>query len=591
MSLAVKVLKPNQLIAYFLISVLLATVAGTSFSIFYGLYDGTWRILSGWGEGFIIKQSSARTIYSSRVPLALAISLSMLPNVEAKGVILTPVMANGQPITVRAEHLTSASKSEHQTTGYEALIGIRASKRLNIQEGDLLIIGSFSKEEVYAVPVAGVYETGDKRDFEVLVPWDLGTAIANVPNGLASIIEVKGIEESDLLRLVEEEYTLTIDYQGADGRIVIFDALNASVLASQVKGDGTIDFKLPFGKYRVVYEKGYLTLNVGELLLRNDTRISVKPKSLKPSYSLLVEANEELNPTLKLENGSLLEGSYENGRWSFEAPPGLHTLCLGEDSYLIPLFRDAVFSYSEGIERYHVSISLSWADGREAKDYLIVVIDASERIVWSSRILEGDASIFLEKGDYRLEVFKPPYFISKKISVSGDRKISLKLPTFSNLKRASIRFYKKLEAKHPSDISNMALTSLTGMTFEMFSALIATLVALSAFAMFSLQQLQIAATADNLLVLVQLGGDFKIILKLIGSLTLAISLSSSLIASYLAVMLSNFITSSSIVLFGYELTVKHGPVAVFLSLLGFISWIEFQYLLLGVVRVGKLGQV
>ncbi len=578
--MAAKILRPKALFGFVLAMLISLTTANLAFTYVYGFTTSLNHSLSGLGGGIVILQQGAKSIHTSRVPLSLAKSLRMLPGVEAHAVTLTPITLAGKPIVFRgvetfndyAHKIIQGSLPTEE--GSWTLLGEKAYRRLDLEMGDTVVVGSPSAPNIVTLRIAGVYRLGDLRDYEALVPYHIGVELAGIPDGLASAIQVDGIERGELESLVKDLYMLEIEHDAGEGRIVVLNSLNTPVASFAMKHPGSEVLQLPFGHYTMVYHESYLTANLTNILLTENQTLTLRSPD-KDIFKLKVVAPETQPPTLQLENSSLIQGKWIGNVWFFEAPRGLHTIKLSEASYPVALIGDTTFNpQAVEEEATRVEICVQWQDGADVTDYLISIRETDGVLVASIREFTSSVTLNLPEGKYEAEVSKPPYLAKVEFRIPEQKSVMVSLPRISNPSRITPRFFQQLKAVSPTDASATTLTSLIGLTTASLTSLMTTLTVLSIIAVFTVQKGLHTSAQDNLRVLWALGAGKREILRMIWFRILGLNLALGLGATCLALAIHECLSSDLLfTILGYGLQAPPSLTLAYSLTLSIGSWL------------------
>lgn len=577
--MATKILRPKALLGFSLAMLISLTTANLVFTLFYGFTISLTHSFGGLGGGIVILQEGAKSIHTSRVPLSLAKSLCRLPAVEAHAVTLTPLTLGGKPIVFRgvdtlndyADKIVKGSLPTEEDLW--VLLGEKASERLGLELGDIAVAGSPLSPSIVTLHVAGAYRLGDLRDYEAVVPYEIGAELAGLPGGVASAIQVDGIEKGELESLIKSLYTLTIEHDAGRGRVVVLDSLNTPVAMFTMEEPGAEALQLPFGYYTIVYSESYLTANLTSILL-TENRASTLRIPDEEVFKLKAVAPETEPPILQLEDGSSIQGRWIGNAWLFEAPRGLHTIMFGEASYLIPLIGDTTFN-PRAVEEAptRVEIRVNWQDGADVTDYLISVRDATGALLASIRSLSPLVTLNLPDGEYEAEVSKPPYLIKVRFRVPKQEAVTISLPVISNPSRIPPRLFQQLKAVTPIDASAATLSSLIGLTTASLVALMTSLTVLSIIAVFTVQKGLYSSAEDNFRVLWALGAGKGQILRMVWFKTLDLNLALGLGATYLALTIHEHLSFNlAFTILGYGLQVEPSLILTYSLMLSIASW-------------------
>ena len=577
--IAIKVLRPKALLAFSLAMMISLTTASQAFTLLLGFSESLSSSFGGLEEGVIIMQKGAKSIHTSRVPASLAESLRRMGGVDAQAITLTPTTLKGHPIVVRGvekldDYLGKMVEGEAPREGGSwILFGEKALQRLGLRTGEIITLGSPSSTGIITLQVSGVYRTGGLRDYEAIVPLEVGVELAGLPPGTTSAIRVEGMEENELRALTGSLYNLTLIHEAEGGYITILDSLNTPVASLKLEGRRNHTLQLPFGYYTIIYRESYLTINLTSLLLKEDRTINLRTPGGE-IYRLRVVAPETEPPTLRRGDGSLIQGRRDGEGWVFEAPLGLYTLMLGERSYLIPIIGDTSFNPTQTLEALErLRIRVQWIDGADVSDYLLTLRKPDRALVASMRCLAPEASIDLPQGEYEAEVSKPPYLSRVKLRIPGET-VRIILPSVSSPGRVPPSLFQQLKAVAPLDASYTTLTSLTGLTTSSIIAPILSLTILSIIAVFTVQRGLYRSAEDNLKVLTALGAGRGETLRIIWIKLLGLNMALGAASAYSASAIHGILSSiPRFTVLGYGIEPEPILTLIYSITLSILSWL------------------
>lgn len=529
--------------------------------------------------GSVIMQAGARSIYTSNIPVTLGESLNRIPGVKAEALILTPTTIRGEPIIVRGVSNPSAYKEwlvkgVVPREGAWVILGERAQRRLGLGIGEVLFLGSPLTQNIIPLPITGIYQTGDLRDYEAVIPLDMGFAVADRPVGVASTIQVEGLSPEEVEAILEKTHILKVDYEETSGQILILDSSANPAAFFNADGTGSRSLTLPFGYYTVAFQRSYITTNVTSLLLTEDMTVKVG-RMTRDDLNLKVFTGVEAQPVLELEDGRLVKGEWKDECWAFKAPSGLHTLRLGDSNYSLPLIGDTIFSpQREDTPLYEAEIRVCWQDGSPADDYLLAVWSADGTLTTSARSLKASTRLALAEGEYRLDIYKPPYTVQTTVKIPQKEALTLKLPVLPSFFSVSPALLGQIKALAPLDASSLTLSSLLGVTASALTALTLTLALLSIAAVLAVYRGLHSSCADNLRILRSLGAGRLRTLRILGPTTLLITLALSVLSMVInVIMYQTFGLDLRLTILGYGLAYPTHYAMVYTLLVGFVSWL------------------
>jgi len=563
-------------------------MAHTLVALFSAVSFAYWAVintaLSGSG-GVIVMQAGARTVFTSHVPISVYESLKRHPDVAAcEPFTLTPACIGEETVIVRGatiEYLNSWSgkvTSGHipGCEGLWAVAGVRAADRLGLKTGDRIIIASSRTDALMPVEIKAICMFGDSKDYEVLVPLDVGQKIAGLPDTIVSIVEVKGMEKSRLMELLASDFELTIDCNiDVEGWILVFDPLNMLVASAFIDNSSVLKFSLPFGYYEVYYQGRNVFSKLVDVLLDSDETVFVN-LSLEANSTLRVMASEGDVVILRDENGTLIEGAWQDGCWVFVVKPGLYTLQINDNTYQVPVFGDTVFNPT-GFDEvgYEVLVTVLSSDGTEVKDFIIVVEDEGGNIIFTSRAVSSQISLRLPEGLYTFRIYKPPYFVFKHVDVRGPMNIVIELPQLvKNPEKIPYRFYPKLMSLRSEEAADYTLYAFAGLTSSYIVAAIALILTLSVLLCLAVQRHIYLSISEDLRILHIMGFTKSRLLISIGVSHIMLSILSALTGFATAWAIYSILRLDMlIVMLGYGSPFRAVESSIFTLFSATISWL------------------
>lgn len=551
-----------------IILMLLLFASSLFFSTLMGLIN-VMDVIFGSSSENVIMQYGARTVFSSNVPVSLASDLRLLPGVSARAEIVTIATINGKPAIIRAfdnevEYFSNVIKGRINNSGAWILLGKKLYEQLNVKVGQIISVAGVNSKKPTFLYVAGVYEFGDFRDYEAIVPIWIGRIIAGKGNELVSLIRVEGISRDKLNSIISKKYTVTINYEKLNGTLIVFDRSGNEVARVKVKGKGSVNLKLGFGFYSIKYEQDYFITNITSLLIKEKTKLSVKPDMIKrvklivnSPYAVLISGNNRFY------------GSTKEETTIFEVPQGLYTLRVDNQTYDLVLIGDTQFkTVRKSVKRWNVKVSVKWSDGRPLNNYLISVYDSSLNLIFSRISHESTISFDLPSGEYEIKIERPPYTIVKKINVFKNENVTVNIRTIPEPSRLSPSTYAKFKAFSPVDITKASINALLGLPYTTLLIMTTVPLILSIMTIFILNYAFARAVQRNIENLRRIGATNKSLIKLFAFPTLSLNILIALVSAVLITInpidLAHFI--------GYSLKAPNIIIYLYSLSLGISSW-------------------
>jgi len=558
-----------------LVTLTLNTVA---FNFSYGFAETVIEALGGGTDKVILSQRGSKVVYTSRVPLSLAESLNRIDGVHAQAVTLTPTTIREKPIVFRG--VTSTRKYVDyviegfipQTEGLWFIIGEEAYKRLNLRIGEIVPVGSPLNSDILLLKIVAVYRTGSQRDWEAVIPFSVGRALADLPEDMANMLEVEGLAREELEHTVSKIYHLKINYEFHNGRIYIFDSMDALVECIDIDAPGSKDLLLPFGYYRVAYQSSYLMSNMTSLLLNRNCSLNLGFSSER-LLTLKVLTSRDSTPLLHIQNGEVVRGDWLDGFWIFRIPSGFYELEVNGLSYPISMVEDTVFNPSlEEKDLNPVTLRVLSHEGEEFKDYVVTVRNMDGEIVFSTFCPTSYTTLFLPSGTFEVEVSKPPYIIKEVFSTPDVVEVNLKLHAYFNPHKIPLSLYEKVGVYTKTEKSRFSLQMILGLSTEAMLASTLTLLLLSMIAAFTVQTGLYNSSKENLRLLNLLGAGKIEFLKIIGIPILILNLAIGILAGLLSIIVIPLFLKTPTI-FGYGVTVEPGLTISYSASLSVVSWL------------------
>ena len=582
--LGIKMLWPKKLI----LALLSLIMAHTLVALFSAVSSAYWMVintaLSG-SDGVIVMQAGARTVFTSHVPLSVYESLKRHPDVVAcEPFTLTPTCIGEKTVIVRGatiKYLNSWSRkvvSGHipKRGGLWAVVGVKAADRLGLKTGDHIIIASSRTDALMPVEIKAICMFRDSKDYEVLVPLDVGQKIAGLPDTMVSIVEVKGMEKSKLMKLLTSDFELTIGCNiDVEGWILVFDPLNMLVASAVINNSSVLKFLLPFGYYEIYYQGRNIFTKLVDVLLDSNKTVFIN-LSLKANSILQVMASKNDVVILRDENGTLVKRTWQDGCWVFAVKPGLYILQINNSTYQVPVLGDTVFNpMGFNAVGYEVLVTVVSSDGTKVKDFIIVVEDEGGNIIFTSRALGSQISLRLPEGLYTFRIYKPPHFVFKHVNVKGPMSIVIKLPQLvKNPEKIPYRFYPKLISLKSEEAAEYTLYALTGLTSSYIVAAIVLILTLSVLLCLAVQRHVYLSISEDLRILHIIGFTKSRLLVSIGIPHIMLSISSALTGFAVAWAIYSILRLDVlIVMLGYGSPFRAVDSLIFTLLSTIISWL------------------
>ena len=518
-------------------------------------------------EGIAILDRASRSIYTSRIPLSLALSLGKLPNVQVEPIVTSICYVQGSAIVVRGVESTGAytrwlSRGRlPESDGPWIVLGRRAAERIHAPIGQVIPVASSLARTIVLLTVAAVCDFGDMRDDEALVHEGIARQLSSIPSGMISAAIVQGTNREAIEKLVETNYKLNLKCASdLSGNLVVLDANGVPLRTSKVVDKLEESYELPFGYYTIVFQNQYLYSTLGTVLLKSDQSLEY---SVRAEQRPVLKVSASKKPVLLRSDGVQVQASEEEGLWVFRSTPGIHRLELDSGAFMIPLFHSATFDPTIlAGKAYTTRVSVSWSDGNPASDCSLLVRTAEGRVVLSILVPQDNVKVDLPEGSYVIEAYKLPYSAQISISVPAVSDVKLILPSIkSNVEKIPLQYYTFIKAMPIETISAFTLASISGISAALLIGLAFSIIFLFVMVLATVQRYLYLSAKTRLTVLSLLGASNRFLLGHIELPILAISL--ALVAATASIsFVSNALLFSRLTLFGH--TIPHDPVMTLL---------------------------
>jgi hypothetical protein len=566
-----KILGHRRLAAFsaaFFIGLLAANLA---FILFVDSGIGLNQILNG-GEssGVVIMDEWSRSIYTSRIPLSIALSLNKIAAVQAEPLILSICRSENSTIIIRGIQSPTTLRSSlisgtlPDSDGPWIVLGKRAAERIHAKIGQTIPIAGSIGRTVMLLTVAAICDFPDARNDEGFAYERLARQLSSIQTGMISAAIVRGMDRERVEQLLKKSYKLNLKcFSELSGNVVVLEPTGAPIRSSPITRRLDESFELPFGYYTVVFQSPHLSSTLGAFLLSSDQTVE---------YNVMAEQNPVLRvpsqtkPILRRLDGVEVNGVVEEGVWTFRSLPGMHTLQIDLKSYSLPLYQSATFDPSIlAAKTYKTRFSASWIDGSSASEYTLVIKTETGKVVLSLPVAGTDAELDLPAGNYIAEAYKLPYSGQRSISIPAVGDVQLIIPGMRlNMEKIPIQYYTLIKAMPVESISTLTLASISGLSASLLTGLAASIMLLFLSVLVNIQKHLYLSSRKRLTVLSLLGASKRFIFKNVELPISIIALSMSIAAALIS-SLSLFSPITSLTLFGHSIP-RNPTTALFFSL-------------------------
>jgi hypothetical protein len=355
------------------------------------------------------------------------------------------------------------------------------------------------------------------------------------------------------------------------GTIHLLDAMGNHIKLFSDLGNGWETASLPFGYYQVLYVNGFQSVNLTSILLTENKELLLEYEP-QATYTLIVKATSGQNVSLRLEDGSILEGVHESGEIRFKAPAGQHEILLDNKAYMLQVFKDMVFNPSlERLNLRELSLKVHSQVGTPLSGYSVTIYEGNE--VYSTLYSPGNnAELLLPDGDWTLEVYKPPYSMKVNVSIPEEKDVNVKLPTLLEPSRIPLSMYESLGVSDMLEESETTLNFLLGISVSVLFASSLTIFILSLIAALSVQRGVYVSARENIEIMTMLGAGMAEKFMILGFPLLITSLGISLVSGWVSVQLSPIVLKG-LTIMGYGLSIDHLYTLLYSAAIGICSWL------------------
>ena len=586
--LLAKILSRKRLAAFAAAFFLGLLAANLTFALIFESGRSLEKVLTvGETDGIAILQRASRSIYTSRIPASVALSLDKLPSVHAEALVTSMCYVSGSVLVARGTQsaLTYASKlvsgSLLQSEGPWIILGERTAERLHARVGAILPVASSLQRTVQLLTVTAICRFSDLRDDEALVQERVARQLSDLPEGMVSAIVVRGLTRERIESLLGRTYRLRVRCLSAvPGNLVVLEASGAAIRTLKVLKEVEESLELPFGYYVIMFESPYLYSTLGTILLDSD---QVFQGSVKIEETPVLKVPGTRRPVLRRSDGVEVEPLRQGELWVFKASPGLYRLELGAETFVIPLFYTATFDPGAMTSQTHpVRISVMWSDGSEATGCNLIVKKPGGDIVLSVMIPKGEARIDLPRGDYTVEAYEMPYLAHADLSVPTNEEIKLILPSVKNIEKIPLQYYTFIKAMSVQEISSFTLVSISGISAALLTGLSVSIIVLFTMMIISVQTFLYVSARHRLILLTLLGASRTFLLRTVGIPSLLLNIGLGTTAALTSSILVNRIFNG-LTIFGHS--VQGDTAVALLFSLGLTTSVWF----LGYVKVMRIA--
>lgn len=459
-------------------------LANLTISISISTYDAVnWLIEGGKFENVIMDRNS-RTVYTSQVSKAIYLSMKRDSRIQSlKAMVLSLVVICNETVILRGyeedqardEYGDHIIAGELKLKGPSALIGSWLARRYNLSVGSLIYIMPVKGGNPLILRVSGIYETGDLRDCEIVTNVRYAQMSSGIPRDAYSIISFKG--PSDIISSINRTYSLEIKLPSTRyniRRVLILDSLERVCKIVDLGNNSVLKVNLPYGLYRVYIQQQKVLMEIYEILLNDNLKVSI---SRLGNVTLRIIYNESARLSLYYMNGTpIKESSAAKNEKLYWLNPGMYMLRINDELVNIALVTDSIIDLTakQVSEQYKLIVYVLDNLGEPIGNFNLQVSDERGRIIYFGEGQRSPVEVFLPKGRYRVSASYSNIITSKQVDLNESGvEVELRIPV--NLREVSAKVLGEVESLKlvkGLDIPRTTLELLLGITLEYYLILI-----------------------------------------------------------------------------------------------------------------------
>lgn len=588
MPIGLKLAEPKLLISYTIFLTVLSAILASVLAMGYGLYlNMIWIGSGGLGLTPIVVDANAKTVYTSRVPLSVYVSLSRDKNVgRTIPVVLTISIVKGRSVTVRGMRLEDLKLDYGSAMleglipedGIFAIVGFKVAEKLNLRAGEIICLTSIKSGRTLTIAISGIYKVGDQRDYEIAVSMELARLLSDMPPDCLSIIVTPEADRSYLEDKLKATYILAIEYHlELKSTIILTDSLGRIYKELEVSGRSIHHVALPYGYYSIyIKSNGRITFVYSILLDRNTT---IPLRKLAEKITLRVPfASKDITIELKSMEGKIIEpvGVLEDSL-IYNVERGIYNLTYNNESYLLNLSEDFTFTpFSSQSAGCSLKIKVYDYLGYRVRGVILNVIDMKDNNIVYARLLEeGEGNLNLPPGRYKVLVSDSLTIMESSLELKGDSVLEFRFPVLKrDMPSRIVSELKRVKPLGGVDYVELSLKASLGFTLEHYIALCLSLITLTLIAFIPVNMYYLTSIRERLKLLALLGFKPRDIILRIGSPSLsASSIASAIGFCIFKCLWEKFSLGDEILILGYGLLPPPWWLALPVIVSSIIIWI------------------
>ncbi|MEM1586689.1 MAG: hypothetical protein QXX99_00310 [Candidatus Bathyarchaeia archaeon] len=519
MPIGLKLAEPKLLVSYMVFLTILSIMLATLLAIGYGLYlNMVWMASGGSVLTPVVVDVSAKTVYTSRVPLSVYVSLSKDRNVgRIVPVVLAISILKGRSVTVRGMRLedlkldysSAMLEGSMPGKGFFAIVGFKAAEKFDLKAGGLLHLTSVKSGRTLTLVVSGIYRLGDQRDYEIVVNIELARLLSDMPSDCLSLIVAPEAVRSYLEDKLKATYNLTIEYHlGFEAIITLTDSLGRVCKELKVSGNSTHQITLPYGYYSIYIKSNGKISFIDSILLDRNTAISLRKLAEKITLRVPLVSKDTAVELKSMEGETIEPAGTLEGYLIYSVERGIYKLTYDNKSYLLNLSEDSTFTpFPSQPAGYTLKIRVYDYLGRRVRGVILNIIDPRDnKIVYGRLLEEGEGSLTLPPGRYRILVSDSLTLMERSLELRSDSLLEFELPTLNkDMPSRIISEMRRVKPLEGVDYVELSFKASLGLTLEHYIALYLSLTTITLIAFIPVNIYYISSIRERLKLLVLLG--------------------------------------------------------------------------------------
>jgi hypothetical protein len=423
----------QTLLLVYLLSVISALALGSS----YELLLNTGNFIQGFElRNPMLMDSSARSLYTSVIPERLAKEIETVLGFKARAVTATLGYVDGL-LTPIWDYIILGEYSPNVGDVTGCILGEGLAKKLSKNVGDTILVTGILSKEIHILRIAGIRRFNDVRDNYLFVSIDLAKNLRGIRQMDASIIVFDRAEEvREVSKYLSETYELKVFYDvPVEAKLRILASDGSMVSEKVIVGRDVEVIKLPFGYYQPVLLTSYANIPLDPIKLKDSSEVNVGIKGNVILRIIDCPAQLELKD---VKGVAFKPEGRNNGTCLYRIPVGVYVLNYSGNVLEIPMIDDLELRLSKEVVKepepskyFKLRIEVRYIDGKLVEDVYLTVLSVDGGLITSTRA-KGIYDTILQEGGYIFIVRRGGYVHEEKVTVDGDKTISVTLPLRSD---------------------------------------------------------------------------------------------------------------------------------------------------------------